>query len=189
MIIFLSGCLVSCKQNVSEERIRVVDSSWIDSIDTSDAFFTVSWYAPYNIILLDSISDIYFHRVPRSPNFEGVGPHFYNLRPRNFEKTDDLIQIKEIVLAHMLLERSRRWIYLIYNQDTIRDRRYFILKDFFKNHDILVSTRRPTEEENAILNAIMSGQKYKPHLIEWKNTTNVPDTAWFLQELYWLNQQ
>ena len=190
LIIFLACCLFSCKQNTSEERIRVLDTSmsWLNDIDTT-MFLGVNWYAPYNIILLDSVSDIYFYGLSFTHSFNNeILPAFHLLRPQYFEKTDDLGKIKEVVLARVLSGRTNKWIYLIYNRDTIRDKRYFILEDFFESKGIRVSTRMPTEEENAVLNSIMRGEKYKPHLIEWRNTVSVPDSSWLVENLYWFNQ-
>jgi len=186
--VLLILCLFSCNTNTSEEIYIIKYGNPADR-DTNEEVH-VQYYAGYNIILFDSIPDIFYHRIRSWPHHHWYGdaygfvPDFFFLRPLYFEKDTNLDKIKEVVLAEVL-ERAHPWVYLIYNQDTIRDKRFFALKDFFESNNIHVSVRKPTEEENYILISILSGKEYEPHLIEWKNTVNVSDKSWLFEERKW----
>ena len=198
LIVLSLSILLSCNTNNvknEEEDFFVIEYSDFSNIDTNKVVM-VEYYLDYNIILFDSISDIYYYKTRwlclTGMGFNGNLPYFRFLQPDDFEKDDDLDKIKEFVFAGMLSDStktSRNWVGLIYNQDTIRDKRYFELKQFFMDNNINVATRKTTEEEDVILKSIMSGKKYEPHLIEWKNTFDVPDDFTIFEDFPYHNKK
>ncbi|MDL2311921.1 hypothetical protein LJC68_03475 [Bacteroidales bacterium OttesenSCG-928-B11] len=187
ILIFLFSffsCNTNDKKNENED-FYVIKHKDYSKVDTDEISIMVEYYFDYNIILLDSISDIYYHKkrwgCRTGREFNGNLPYFGFLQPKDFIKTEDLDNLKGRVLADMLsdsTETSHR-VGLICNKDTIRDKRYFELKKFFLSNDIGVSVRKTTEEENAILESIMERKEYEPYLIEWKNTFGAPDSSFY----------
>ena len=178
LILFM---LLSCSHNRTEnERIYIIQYKMPNDTIGSDSLpieYFKEFYLDYNIILFDSMPEIYYHKkrffcLPGMEQENKALPYFRNLKPDYFLNINNLNEIKETILADTV---RPKWIYLAYNKDTIRDKRYFELKTFFTNNNINVSTRKITEEEEVILTSIMNGKKYEPHLIDWKNTSNVPN--------------
>ena len=184
LVLIFTVLTVSCtcchNGNIENEEVYVIQykttNDTIDSDGLPHEYFT-EFYLDYNIILFDSIQEIYYHKK-RFLCLTGMErenkklPYYRNLKPEYFLKINNINEIKEVILADTI---KPKWIYLAYNEDTIRDKRYFELKTFFTNNNIHVSTRKTTEEEDVILTTIMNGEKYEPHLIDWKNTSNVPN--------------
>jgi len=173
---------ISCQ---NEQKLNSLKTSEIYFVRSSNSFNkgystenTITFrdfYFDYNIILIDSISSIYYHIKPLNcmsgtkPNNEF--PNFCNLKPENFLTVKSISDLMKIILTNSEIPER---IYLISNNDTIRDIRYFKLKDQLSNHDIKTSTRVLTEEEEEIMKSILKNTDYRPENINWVRTLNVP---------------
>jgi len=110
------------------------------------------FYSDLNIIFIDSIPEIYYHRkriyclTGSEPN--NTLPFFRNLKPEYFKTSQSTLELRDLVLKENLKHKR---IYLISNKDTIRDKRYFDLKNKLIDKGILTSTRTLTEEETVII--------------------------------------
>ncbi len=79
---------------------------------------------------------------------------------------------------------TSKLLYLVSNKDTIKDKRYYYLKQKLQAKNIKISTRLLTEEEEAIMKAILNNSEYRPEEIEWLSTIGVPDK----ERLRWINK-
>lgn len=144
-------------------------------------FYRIEYYFDYNIILIDTIPDIYYHKKRffclTGREMRNNLPFFRNLQPEYFQKNMSITEILNQVLSDSIRAESvyPKRVNIAYNRDTIMDERYFQLKNLFIKNNIAVSTRNPTEEEDVILRSIINNRKYKPEEIEWQRTQYVPD--------------
>ena len=152
------------------------NESFQSSLADTLQMYRIEYYLDYNIILIDTISDIYYHKK-RFYCLTGLEmrnnlPFFRNLQPEYFQKNTSITEILNQVLSDSIKPER---VYIAFNRDTIMDERYFQLKNLFIKNNIVVSTRNPTEEEDVVLSSIINNRKYKPEEIEWQRTQYVPE--------------
>lgn len=139
----------------------------------------IDFYFDYNIILIDTINEIYYHgdRVQCMTGYQmnNILPFFAFMNKEYFKKCISIEQVKNIIDKDSSF--TSRWIYLVTNRDTINDKRYFSLKKMMLAKNIKISTRLITEEEEAILKAIINNSEYRPEEMEWHSTIGVPDNV------------
>lgn len=167
----------SCQNNPSRKNVSK-DSDSISTCDKSnniDTLFIREFYFDYNIIFIDSISKIYFHKKQfycRNGNdFNNNLPYFRNLKPDYFKVSLNNSELLKIIISE---ENITKRVYLISNTDTITDKRYFDLKSQLFKVGIKSSTRKLTEEEDEIMKSIIYKKHYNPEKVKWKSTLNVP---------------
>ena len=147
----------------------------IDSLTNKPKQLIREFYLDYNIILIDTLSSVYFHKkkflcLSGQENLNRSFPFFINLKPKFMEKSQTI----EMVLKRVLENKEKvERVYLISNVDTISDSRYFNLKQYLIRNRIKVSTRIITEEERLVMTAILENKEYRPDKINWKKTLNV----------------
>ena len=184
LLIFLAVLMVGCHNNISKSGndiqqyvIQKADYQIrTDSITGEPIQVFREFYFDYNIILIDSIGSIYFHKkrfycLTGSDVWNNTLPVFRNLKSDYFEKLDEI----ELLLNEILdSENETERVYLISNKDTISDTRYFKLKQNLLENGIKVSTRLITEEETVIMTTILKNMEYNPNEINWERTLSIP---------------
>lgn len=182
LFIFSFAC---CQCQVNNENISVKKEVYvikhidknnsIDSITGDTILFSIEFYFDYNIILVDTIPDIYYHKKRfyclTGSEFGNKLPYFRNIQPEHFQKNTNITDILNQILSDTI--RPKR-LYIAYNHDTILDERYFQMKKSIIKNNIAVSTRNLTEEEEVIISSIHNKRKYKPEDINWQRTLYVP---------------
>lgn len=179
----MSGCKSSSKENTSSETEAFIikkpslETIQIDSITGDTIRIIRDFYFDFNIILIDTIDEVYYHKDIQR---EMTGCPWNNTLPiYSFMKKDDFFKcastenIENIILNDTLFSRDN--IYMVSNKDTIRDKRYFILKNLLLSNNIKISTRLLTEEEEHIMRAILNTCEYNPNDIHWEKTLNIPE--------------
>lgn len=171
--------LISCQ---NEQKLKTLKDSEIYVIKTSspydkdDSFKFREFYFNYNIIMIDSIPEIYYHKkrfnclTGTEPN--NTLPNFCNLKPENFLASNNTSELIKIIVNDSEIPKR---VYLISSNDTITDNRYFDLKTQLEKHNIKTSTRVWTEEEEEIMKSILKKINYRPENINWEKTLNVPN--------------
>lgn len=158
-------------------RIRI-DSVTGDTIDFMRVF-----YFDYNIILIDTVPSVYYHKgfsyCDASYPFNNILPFYAFMDVDDFYKCASAKHMVDIILKDSSFSKDR--LYIVSNKDTIRDKRYFLLKNTFLANNIKISTRVLTEEETYIMKAILTGKEYCPENIQWKRTLEVPDKATLIE--------
>ena len=177
-LLSIIGCrqLEQEKDVLNESNIYVIKHNYEKLQDDSIDFIIREFYFDYNIILIDSLPEIFYHKKHfyclYGAELNNAEPYYRNLKVECFQsvlRPDDLI---------LLLQNDSirpRSIYLISNKDSIRDNRYFEIKKQLLENDIRVSTRLLTEEENLIMTSIINDEEYKPEESVWKNTLYLPE--------------
>jgi hypothetical protein len=145
----------------------------IDSISGDTMLIAVNYYHDINIILIDSLSQIYYH-IKRFVCRGCVGvqdhstlPEFIGLEPKRLIKTDSSKGIIKELLQYV---EAPKWVYLVSNKDTITDSRYFEIKKALTNQGINISTRLLTEEEANVLQCVLDNREYNPSDFSWNET-------------------
>lgn len=160
-----------------EKEIYIIKSLDTNKIcNDTNTLTVVEFYLDYNIIIVDSLKDIYYHKkrfycLYGRDSFVKL-PYFRNLQPEYFLKRKKIDEIINLILSDSI--RPKR-VYIACNRDTIVDERYFQMKKLFIQNNIAVSTRKLTEEEDVVLSSIQNKKKYKPENIIWKRTLGVPE--------------
>ncbi|MCC5917641.1 MAG: hypothetical protein JJU02_10000 [Cryomorphaceae bacterium] len=176
-ILLFQIILVSCHSSTTKNEQVVWDSVYVikkpPPIDTTGGKITIkTYYFDHNIILIDTL-DILFHFTTNTmcrmnERVNEIRPPYMNLSPDDFDIIKDINQlIFKIKNDPYKFEKEPR-IYLISNRDTIIDPRYFKLKNELQ--PFWLSTRKPTEEEFYILEAILQEKQHDPQRIKWKKT-------------------
>ncbi len=193
LILFTITC---CNGKLKNEDISDVREIYIiKSLDTkkeyndTNTLTIVEFYLDYNILLVDSLKDIYYHKkrfycLYGRDSFVRL-PYFRNLQPEYFKKSKIVEEVINLILRDSI--RPKR-VYIACNQDTIVDERYFQMKKLFIKNNIAVSTRKLTEEESIVLNSILNKKEYKPENINWKRTLGVPEINVFNKKLEIVNE-
>lgn len=162
----------SSSQNISDDSDSISTS---DKSDNKNTLFVREFYFDYNIIFIDSISKIFFHKArfycATGEDFNNNLPYFRNLKPDYFEVALNTSELLKIIIND---ENITEHVYLISNNDTITDQRYFHLKSQLLKHGIKSSKRKLTEEEDEIMKSIIYKKEYNPEKVKWKSTLNVP---------------
>jgi len=184
ILLFSFACCQRQENNDSileKEEVFIIkhfdqNESFQSSLADTLQMYRIEYYLDYNIILIDTISDIYYHKK-RFYCLTGLEmrnnlPFFRNLQPEYFQKNTSITEILNQVLSDSIKPER---VYIAFNRDTIMDERYFQLKNLFIKNNIVVSTRNPTEEEDVVLSSIINNRKYKPEEIEWQRTQYVPE--------------
>ena len=180
ILVTLFGCQNEHQMRTSENsEIYVIRSVPEDTQNDSMSNGTITFrefYFDFNIILIDSISEIYFHKkhfyclTGTNPN--NKLPHFRNLKPEYFQTSKNTSELIKLILKEI---QNPERVYLISSNDTIRDKRYFDFKDNLSENGIKSSTRTLTEEEVVIMKSILQKAEYRPENIIWERTLNVPN--------------
>jgi len=175
----------ACSSNSSENVVEISDSiptyiiqkpdsfARIDSLTGDTTLVDIEYYYDFNIILIDSLSQIYYHRK-RWVCGGCVGnqlrsnlPDFIGLMPDQIIREDSL----NVVLRDLFINGANpKYIYLISNKDSIIDPRYFALKDSLLKRNIHVSTRLLTEEETNVLFCLLNNRVYHSDDYLWDST-------------------
>lgn len=188
IILLFTGChsgfnTDSNRNNIEYYIIRDADTNKIridpktgDSIEFMIEVM-IDFYCPYNIILIDTLNEIYYHKK-QFQCFTGYPennslPFYGFLKKEYFEKCSSVFEMEQIIMTDSLLHNRR--VYLISNKDTISDKKYFSLRNALQNDSIKVSTRLLTEEEEEIMKSILNNFDYCPEKIIWHKTLMVPD--------------
>ena len=162
--------------NLEYYVVKTIDSSFYKSHPNTPF---VDFYGDLNILLIDSLKEIYFHKkrwlCMTGSQEKNILPHFRFLKPEYFEKTSNLNTIIDSVMAFKSDLDYPTFVYISTNNDTIYDKRYFELKQQFIKKKISVGTRKITEEESNIIISILKHKEYDPIEIIWKSTIDVPD--------------
>lgn len=150
------------------------DTIRIDSATGDTITFMTTFYHDINIILIDSIKEIYYHKVGffcmTGSNPNNIIPRFRGFEQEKFKKANNLKDLFQQITQDSCIIES---IYLACNNDTINDERYFAIKEVVDKFNLFVSTRLITEEENAIMDAIIHNYTYNRRNINWENTSSV----------------
>ena len=181
--IFVTSCYFEHQEKKERENresyvIKVADTNRIryDSLTGEEIIPIRAYYFDYNIILIDSLDEIYYHKQRffclTGREIPNNLPFFRNLKPEYFNKSKNLGELLNQISIDSIPAKN---VYLVANTDTIYDNRYFKLKKELIRKGIRVSTRKLTEEENAIITAVLNQKKYKPEEIRWENTLSVPE--------------
>lgn len=180
---FVTSCYFEHQEKKERENresyvIKVADTNRIryDSLTGEEIIPIRAYYFDYNIILIDSLDEIYYHKQRffclTGREIPNNLPFFRNLKPEYFNKSKNLGELLNQISIDSIPAKN---VYLVANTDTIYDNRYFKLKKELIRKGIRVSTRKLTEEENAIITAVLNQKKYKPEEIRWENTLSVPE--------------
>ncbi len=172
----LFGC--STKQVKQDEVYYVVKHPTISTQDTGDdpppPPPPTTYYGNFNFILLDS-STIYFHSQ-HIYRFCGTGIDDTK-PPKIFLVPDSLTKLSLDDLPHFLttsindsLATDRHFFASISSPtDTIRNRAFKTITDFFKSKKIMrYNIRNWTEEEQFVTIAKIENKKYNPDSVDWK---------------------
>lgn len=179
----LSGCESSSKENTRFETEAYIikkpslNTIQIDSITGDTIMFITDFYFDYNIILIDTIQEVFYHKDKHQcmteNSWNNILPFYSFMNKDDFYKCASIKQIEDIILNDSSF--SKDYIYIVSNKDTIKDKRYFLLKNSLQANKIKISTRLLTEEEEYIMKAILNKSEYNPEGIQWKNTLQVPE--------------
>ena len=148
-------------------------SPQIDSISGDTIPIIIYYYHDINIILIDSLPQIYYHRKRfvcggcMGEQKYSILPQFIGLNPERLIRIDSLKNILEEILQG---EEAPKWVYLILNKDTITDSRYIEIKEALIEYGINISTRLLTEEEVNVLQCVLDKRVYNPSDFSWNKT-------------------
>ena len=136
-----------------------------------------TYYGNINFILLDT-AIIYYHRLFDNRDYYWCGTGRDFTKPPILSLTpDSLTEINITDLQSFLIKsipdsttRSRHYFASIsYPSDTIRNRGFKIITDYFKSQNIRrYNIRNWTEEEQYVTTAKIANKTYYPDSIEWK---------------------
>lgn len=153
------------------------DTIQIDSVTGDTIQFMRDFYFEYNIILIDTIQEVFYHkdkiRCMTGYSWNNILPFYSFMNKDDFNKCASAKQIEDIILSDSSF--SKGYIYIVSNRDTIKDKRYFLLKSSLQANKIKISTRNLTEEEEYIMKAILTKSDYNPERIQWKKTLQAPE--------------
>lgn len=131
------------------------------------------FYGNYNFILLDT-SEIFYHEKHQyyscGSGIDLTRPPQLFLTPENLNE----IKIKnlEVFLTSIpdsIISGRQFFASISTPQDTIRNRAFQIITDFFKSKNIrFYNLRRLTEEEQFVTAAKIGNTKYDPSKVDWK---------------------
>ena len=145
----------------------------IDSISGDTMLIIVNYYHDINIILIDSLSQIYYHRKRfvcggcMGEQKQSILPQFVGLEPKRLIRIDSS---KKIVKEILQDEEVPKRVYLVSNKDTITDSRYFEIKKVLIEQGIKISTRLLTEEEANVLQCVLDNRAYNTSDFSWSET-------------------
>lgn len=182
-ILLLFGCSsnnANHDHNLTKENIFIIDKdrpfkNSISSPDTNTIVIT-EYYFDYNVLLIDTLKELYYSTLPFyclagreiENNFL---PYYVGFDKNSFQKSDDTYALINLISRDSSEDKT---VYLVSNTDTIRDERYFEIKDSLKGKGIWVSTITLTEEEEEILRAILTKVDYEPEKVLWDKTIDLP---------------
>lgn len=134
----------------------------------------ITYYGNLNFILLDS-STIYFH-IQHINRFCGTGiddtkPPRVFLIPDSLTKLsiNDLPQFLATSISDSLASDRHFFASISSPTDTIKNRAFKIITDFFKLKKIIrYNIRNWTEEEKFVTTAKIENKKYNPDSVDWK---------------------
>lgn len=178
-LVSITGCQnIQRFDDSSDQAFYVIQAATQDqnSASSSGTIRFRIFYFDYNIILIDSIPEIYYHgkrfycKTGAEPNNQM--PFFYHFTPDDFHPVEKVPDLMHVILSDSVIPQR---VYLISNTDTIRDAKYFELKARFAQCNIKTSTRFITEEEEEIMKSILNNTIYRPENINWNHTLYVPD--------------
>lgn len=193
LVIILISIFFGCG-TISKKKLENNDESFIikkgdtnririDSVTGDTIEFMRVFYFDYNIILIDSVPDVYYHKdffhCYTDYPLNNILPFYAFMDVDDFYKCASAKEMEDIILKDSSFSRDR--LYIVSNKDTIRDKRYFLLKNTFLANNIQISTRVLTEEESYIMKAILTRKEYCPENIQWKKTLEVPDKATLIE--------
>ena len=165
---------ISKRDTIPEYIIHKPDfSSHLDSISGDTILIIVNYYHDINIILIDSLPQIYYHRKRfvcggcMGEQKHPILPQFIGLNPERLIRIDSSKKILKEILKD---EEAPKWVYLISNRDTITDSRYFELKEALINQGVNISTRLLTEEETNVLQCVLDKRGYNSSDFSWNET-------------------
>lgn len=175
MFFLLFGCTL--KKANEDEIYYVIKHPITIAQDTCDVPPpkppALTYYGNFNFILLDS-STIYFHSQ-HIQRFCGTGIDD-SKPPRVFLTSESLIKLDINLLPQFLtnsitdsLASGKRFFASISSPtDTIRNRAFKIISDFFKSKNIVrYNIRNWTEEERFVTTAKIENKSYNPDSVEW----------------------
>ncbi len=145
----------------------------IDSISGDTISIIINYYHDINIILIDSLPQIYYHRKRfvcggcMGEQKYSILPQFIGLNPERLIRIDSLRNILKEILQG---EEAPKWVYLVSNKDTITDSRYFENKEVLIEYGINISTRLLTEEEANVLQCVLDKRAYNSSDFSWNET-------------------
>jgi len=147
----------------------------IDSLtgDTIPVF--ISYYFDFNIILIDSLPQIYYHKkkwvcsgcMGAVTDEMDKHPRLIGLQPDMLIEVDGIDRLSQKLFSEDTTPNS---VYIVSNRDSIYDLRYFALKDSLMNKGIHVSTRLLTQEEANVLTCVINDTTYNPNNYPWEYT-------------------
>lgn len=170
--------LFGCSKEKTDEVYYVIKHPTTTTQNTGDAPPptppTTSYYGTFNFILLDS-STIYFHNR-HNYRFCGTGiddtkPPRVFLTPESLTKLNlnDLTQFLTTSISDSLAADRQFFASISSSTDTIKNRAFKIITDFFKAKKITrYNIRNWTEEEQFVTTAKIENKVYNPDLIDWK---------------------
>jgi hypothetical protein len=180
IILFISILLLSsCSRKPAEGDIiyHVIRHEQKNSVENTASIppppvLEKPFYGHYNFILLDT-STIFLHERNKhytcGYGLDDTKPFFLDLTPEDLteigiSKLETFLQsIPDSIISYGFFYASASS-----PQDTIRNRGYKIISDFFKSKNIRFNTRNITEEEQYVLAAKLENKKYDPSALEWK---------------------
>jgi len=172
----LIGC--STKQNKVNEVYYVVKQPTTTTQDTGNVPPPppppTTYYGNFNFILIDS-STIYFHSQ-HIYRFCGTGiddtkPPRVFLTPDSLTKLNinDLPQFLATSITDSLASDRHFFASISSPTDTIRNKAFKIITDFFKSKKIMrYNIRNWTEEEQFVTTAKIENKLYNPDSVDWK---------------------
>ena len=172
----LFGC--STRQDKVDEVYYVVKHPMTTTQDTGDVPPPppppTTYYGNFNFILLDS-STIYFHSR-HIYRFCGTGiddtkPPRVFLTPDSLTKLNinDLPKFLTTVITDSIASDRHFFASISSPTDTIKNRAFKIITDFFKSKNIRrYNIRNWTEEEQFVTTAKIENKKYNPDSVDWK---------------------
>jgi hypothetical protein len=183
--IFMTRCVT--KQEIKDEIYYVIKHPKPNTQDFGNnplpPPLPTTFYGNYNFILLDT-SKVFYHQVYQNYTC-GTGIDF--TKPTKlFLTPDSLKEVKINQLPEFLngvitdsIARTRHFFASIsYPVDTIRNRAFKLITDFFKTKNIRqYNIRNWTEEEQYVTTAKVENRKYNPDSINWKVGFAPPQTG------------
>ncbi|MGZ4047778.1 MAG: hypothetical protein ACXVNN_00375 [Bacteroidia bacterium] len=180
IVIFISTllfCSCTFKQDNASKIYYVIQHQKEEVVLDKDGMppppLLKSFYGDYNFILLDS-STIYCHEKNKHYSC-GYGLS-YTKPVLLFLTPEDLSEIKISNLEAFLksipesiVSDQHFYASISSPNDTIKNKAFEIIADFFKSKNIkCYNIRNLTEEEQYVLTAKLENKKYDPNAVDWK---------------------
>jgi hypothetical protein len=174
ILFLLTVLLFNCSTNHDNDVVYAIvkHDTIVKPKGTEPPQLPKPFYGNYNFILLDS-SKIFYHKKNKRYScgygLDHTRPFHVSLAPKNL--TEIKINELEVFLKSIpdSITSDRHFYASVSSpKDTIKNRAYKIIADFFKSKNIkYYNTRNLTEEEQYVLISKLENKKYDPQSVNW----------------------